>query len=111
MADDRRTSLDAAGISRARLDPGTSRDGPLIGVGSDGALGQSLIIGDAPVLDKPATSPAATTRFDNVDTLRAIAILLVMTYHYTAAEPPAYYFAADMPVKVSDGDLGVELFF
>jgi peptidoglycan/LPS O-acetylase OafA/YrhL len=50
-------------------------------------------------------------RLDNIDLLRAIAILAVVAFHYTALFPAAFYHARAMPFTFSYGYLGVDLFF
>jgi peptidoglycan/LPS O-acetylase OafA/YrhL len=59
----------------------------------------------------PPAGPKVKNRQDNIDLLRAIAILAVVAYHYTTRFPPAFYHAARMPFTFPLGHFGVDLFF
>lgn len=50
-------------------------------------------------------------RQDNIDLLRAIAIIAVILYHYTTRFPADFYNAAAMPFTFQWGRHGVDLFF
>ncbi len=50
-------------------------------------------------------------RQDNIDLLRAIAIVAVILYHYTTRYPADFYQAAAMPFTFPWGRHGVDLFF
>jgi peptidoglycan/LPS O-acetylase OafA/YrhL len=50
-------------------------------------------------------------RLDNIDLLRAIAIVAVILYHYTTRRPADFYQAAEMPFTFPWGRHGVDLFF
>jgi peptidoglycan/LPS O-acetylase OafA/YrhL len=50
-------------------------------------------------------------RMDNIDFLRAIAILSVLFYHYTTRFSPDFYHASYMPLEFHGGQHGVDLFF
>ena len=55
---------------------------------------------------------AGTTRLQNLDFLRAVAITSVVLYHYTARFDAAYYRAeAPLPFTFQLGWLGVDIFF
>lgn len=61
----------------------------------------------------PASTPVAVHRYrlDNIDALRAVAVIAVMLFHYTARFP-LDYMRYDQPVwAASYGDMGVSLFF
>src|SRR5262249_41458413 len=50
-------------------------------------------------------------RLDNIELLRALAVLAVVLYHYTAEHPLNYMRYAAAPWPVTYGFMGVELFF
>lgn len=50
-------------------------------------------------------------RLDNIDFLRAVAIVAVMLFHYTARFPVEFYRAETVPFRFDVGQYGVELFF
>jgi peptidoglycan/LPS O-acetylase OafA/YrhL len=50
-------------------------------------------------------------RMDNIDFLRAIAIISVLFYHYTTRFSPDFYRASYMPFEFHGGQHGVDLFF
>lgn len=50
-------------------------------------------------------------RLDNVDLIRAMAVVAVMVYHYTTRFPPSFLFAETMPVYFPYGKYGVDVFF
>ena len=54
---------------------------------------------------------SAKERWDNIDLLRAAAILLVVLFHYTARFPADFYRAEQMPFRFTLGAYGVDLFF
>jgi peptidoglycan/LPS O-acetylase OafA/YrhL len=59
-----------------------------------------------------ASGPAGRERLDNVDALRALAVVAVMAFHYTARYPINYVYYADHPAwQAIYGYLGVQLFF
>lgn len=65
-----------------------------------------------PVAKRRDLSAAAPKpRLDNIDLLRAIAIVAVLLYHYTARFPPSFYGADRMPMTFPWGRHGVDLFF
>ena len=53
----------------------------------------------------------AKMRQDNIDLLRAVAIISVLFYHYTTRYPPSFYEATAMPFTFPLGHHGVDLFF
>jgi len=55
--------------------------------------------------------PRAKPRQDNIDLLRAAAILLVVFYHYTTRLPAAYLQSEYVPFTFEWGRHGVDLFF
>lgn len=50
-------------------------------------------------------------RMDNIDLMRAVAILSVLVYHYTTRFDPAFYRTVAMPFRFETGKFGVDLFF
>jgi peptidoglycan/LPS O-acetylase OafA/YrhL len=52
-----------------------------------------------------------TRRMDNIDLLRAIAIVSVLFYHYTTRFAPDFYRTPYMPFEFHGGQHGVDLFF
>ena len=50
-------------------------------------------------------------RLDNIDALRALAVLAVMLFHYTARYPLDYVYFRQPVWRASYGYMGVELFF
>ncbi len=52
-----------------------------------------------------------THRYQNLDALRALAVISVLLYHYTARFPDTYTGLTDLPFHVTFGWLGVEMFF
>ena len=65
------------------------------------------------LLAERATAPinAPHLRYDNIDCLRMVAIMMVIAFHYTARFPAEYYRTGDVPFVVPQGWLGVDLFF
>ena len=55
------------------------------------------------------TTPAA--RLDNIDALRAVAVLAVLLFHYTARFPLDYVSFGHPVPRVTSGSIGVDLFF
>ncbi|HET8750285.1 MAG TPA: acyltransferase [Sphingomicrobium sp.] len=73
---------------------------------------------DSPETAACPTGRASTTRSqapkhrqDNIDLLRAIAIVAVILYHYTTRFPVDFYQATAMPFTFAWGRHGVDLFF
>jgi peptidoglycan/LPS O-acetylase OafA/YrhL len=60
---------------------------------------------------RPSLTAARKPRQDNIDLLRAIAILAVVVYHYTTRYPRAYHLSDTMPFSFGMGRHGVDLFF
>lgn len=56
-------------------------------------------------------STIAGGRWDNIDMLRAIAILLVLVFHFTARQDPSYLGYDHFPFSLEWGWLGVDIFF
>jgi peptidoglycan/LPS O-acetylase OafA/YrhL len=50
-------------------------------------------------------------RYDNIDLLRAMAILPVLLFHYTTRFPLEFYKASSVPFHMEWGKFGVDLFF
>ncbi|MGB3740393.1 MAG: acyltransferase [Pontixanthobacter sp.] len=50
-------------------------------------------------------------RYDNIDCLRMVAIVMVVAFHYTARFPADYYRTNEVPFVIPQGWLGVDLFF
>src|SRR5262245_54128359 len=50
-------------------------------------------------------------RLDNIEALRALAVLAVMLFHYTARYPPQYLSFSQPVWPVTYGSMGVDLFF
>lgn len=51
------------------------------------------------------------SRFENIEALRALAVVAVMLFHYTAAYAPEYLNFTQAAWPASHGYIGVELFF
>lgn len=59
----------------------------------------------------PTTRAKSKSRQDNIDLLRAIAIISVLIYHYTTRFPASFYGVASVPFTFPWGHHGVDLFF
>jgi peptidoglycan/LPS O-acetylase OafA/YrhL len=60
----------------------------------------------------PAGAPQpVTARLDNIEALRALAVLSVMLFHYTVAYAPGYLNYGQPVWQATYGYMGVELFF
>jgi peptidoglycan/LPS O-acetylase OafA/YrhL len=58
-----------------------------------------------------ASAPKPAERFDNIDLLRALAILSVILFHYTAKFDASFYSYQHKVPRFDYGYLGVQLFF
>lgn len=50
-------------------------------------------------------------RLDNIDGLRALAVIAVLLFHYTSAFDLSYYKTVSVPFRLEAGHYGVDLFF
>ena len=61
--------------------------------------------------DPTSHAPEAEFRLENIEALRALAVVAVMLFHYTAAYAPEYLNFTQAAWPASHGYIGVELFF
>jgi peptidoglycan/LPS O-acetylase OafA/YrhL len=59
----------------------------------------------------PHGNTGAVARLTEIDSLRGLAALMVVAFHYTFKYDELYHFAGNVPFQVSWGHLGVNLFF
>ena len=83
------------------LQPEAVNDAASPAAGNDAGPSAAVVSGDCP----------RKVRQDNIDFLRAIAILAVVVYHFTTRMPPAFYEADHVPFTFPWGRHGVDLFF